>query len=115
MAGEYKTVPLQLPSLSKNEVSALEASRRPHNYYITLVAYLLDYIIFQRRLADLIRTAILNNEFMQHLDSAQVDAIVECMVEVKCYKDDLIIKEGDEGVRVYVLSGTYLLQYNAFS
>ena len=66
------------------------------------------------RLADLIRTAILNNEFMQHLDSAQVDAIVECMVEVKCYKDDLIIKEGDEGVRVYVLSGVYLLRCNAF-
>ena len=52
----------------------------------------------------------MNNEFMQHLDSAQVDAIVECMYEVKCYKNDLIIKEGDEGVRVYVLNGTYLLR-----
>ena len=48
----------------------------------------------------------MNNEFMQHLDSAQVDAIVECMYEVKCNKNDLIIKEGEEGVRVYVLNGT---------
>lgn len=52
---------------------------------------------------DLIRSAILDNDFMKNLDMGQIREIVDCMYPVDYTKDSLIIKEGDVGSLVYVM------------
>jgi len=52
---------------------------------------------------ELIRVAILDNDFMKNLDMSQIREIVECMYPVEYKKDSLIIKEGDVGSLVYVM------------
>ena len=54
---------------------------------------------------DLIRSAILDNDFMKNLDMGQIREIVDCMYPVDYTKDSLIIKEGDVGSLVYVMEG----------
>ena len=48
----------------------------------------------------LIHDAILDNDFMRHLDESQVADIVDCMRPVEYARDALIIKEGDAGTQV---------------
>jgi len=52
---------------------------------------------------ELIRQAILDNDFMKNLDMGQIREIVECMYPVSYKKNDMIIKEGDVGSLVYVM------------
>ncbi|XP_050394638.1 cGMP-dependent protein kinase 1 isoform X4 [Patella vulgata] len=52
---------------------------------------------------ELIRQAILDNDFMKNLDMGQIREIVECMYPVEFTKDSIIIKEGDVGSLVYVM------------
>ncbi|KAK3089563.1 hypothetical protein FSP39_004640 [Pinctada imbricata] len=52
---------------------------------------------------ELIRQAILDNDFMKNLDMGQIREIVDCMYPVEYTKDSLIIKEGDVGSLVYVM------------
>lgn len=54
---------------------------------------------------DLIKQAILDNDFMKNLDTGQILAIVECMYPVEYSCDDVIIEEGDVGSIVYVMEG----------
>ncbi|CAK8672036.1 cGMP-dependent protein kinase 1-like isoform X2 [Clavelina lepadiformis] len=51
----------------------------------------------------LISKAILENDFMKHLEDAQMEEIVECMYPVEYSNGSCIIKEGDVGSLVYVL------------
>jgi len=51
----------------------------------------------------LIRTAIMNNDFMKNLEPAQINEIVDCMYPMDYAKGALIIKEGDVGSIVYVM------------
>lgn len=51
----------------------------------------------------LIHAAILDNDFMRHLDESQVVDIVNGMRPVEYKQDALIIKEGDAGTQVYVM------------
>ncbi|KAH8378480.1 hypothetical protein KR093_011630 [Drosophila rubida] len=55
------------------------------------------------RSRELIKTAILDNDFMKNLDLAQIREIVDCMYPVKYPAKNLIIKEGDAGSIVYVM------------
>ena len=48
----------------------------------------------------LIHDAILDNDFMRHLDESQVGDIVDCMRPVEYSRDAYIIKEGDAGTQV---------------
>ncbi|XP_005111335.2 cGMP-dependent protein kinase 1 [Aplysia californica] len=52
---------------------------------------------------ELIRQAILDNDFMKNLDMGQIREIVDCMHPVENQKDSIIIKEGDVGSLVYVM------------
>ncbi|XP_037902442.1 cGMP-dependent protein kinase, isozyme 2 forms cD4/T1/T3A/T3B isoform X4 [Hermetia illucens] len=52
---------------------------------------------------DLIKSAILDNDFMKNLDMTQIREIVDCMYPVKYAAKSLIIKEGDVGSIVYVM------------
>jgi len=53
--------------------------------------------------SQLIRSAILDNEFMKHLENSQIKEIVDCMYPMEHAKGSLIIKEGDIGSIVYVM------------
>ncbi|XP_035652730.1 cGMP-dependent protein kinase 1-like isoform X1 [Oncorhynchus keta] len=52
---------------------------------------------------DLIKEAILDNDFMKNLELSQIQEIVDCMYPVEYAKDSCIIKEGDVGSLVYVM------------
>ncbi|XP_078579216.1 cGMP-dependent protein kinase 1-like isoform X2 [Branchiostoma floridae x Branchiostoma japonicum] len=52
---------------------------------------------------DLIKAAILDNDFMKNLETSQIQEIVDCMYPVEYSKDQVIIKEGDVGSLVYVM------------
>ncbi|XP_013422046.1 cGMP-dependent protein kinase 1 [Lingula anatina] len=52
---------------------------------------------------ELIKQAILDNDFMKNLDLSQIKEIVDCMYPVEYSKDSLIIKEGDVGSLVYCM------------
>ncbi|XP_017785864.1 PREDICTED: cGMP-dependent protein kinase, isozyme 2 forms cD4/T1/T3A/T3B-like [Nicrophorus vespilloides] len=54
---------------------------------------------------DLIRDAIMDNDFMKYLDITQIREIVDCMYPELHKAGSLIIKEGDVGSIVYVLEG----------
>uniref|UniRef100_A0A8D8Y431 cGMP-dependent protein kinase n=1 Tax=Cacopsylla melanoneura TaxID=428564 RepID=A0A8D8Y431_9HEMI len=52
---------------------------------------------------ELIRMAILDNDFMKNLDMTQIREIVDCMYPVEYIAGSIIIKEGDVGSIVYVM------------
>lgn len=56
---------------------------------------------------ELIKSAILDNDFMKNLEMAQICEIVDCMYPVEYSAGSLIIKEGDVGSIVYVMEGNY--------
>ncbi|XP_043938901.1 cGMP-dependent protein kinase 1-like [Protopterus annectens] len=51
----------------------------------------------------LIREAILENDFMKNLELSQIHAIVDCMSPTEYHRGSYIIKEGDVGSIVYVI------------
>jgi len=53
----------------------------------------------------LIKSAIMDNDFMKNLEYTQIKEIVDCMYSVEYAKGSLIIKEGDVGSIVYVMEG----------
>uniref|UniRef100_A0A8C1RQT6 cGMP-dependent protein kinase n=1 Tax=Cyprinus carpio TaxID=7962 RepID=A0A8C1RQT6_CYPCA len=55
------------------------------------------------RSKELIKEAILDNDFMKNLELSQIQEIVDCMYPVEYDKDSCIIKEGDVGSLVYVM------------
>lgn len=57
------------------------------------------------RSKELIKEAILDNDFMKNLELSQIQEIVDCMYPVEYGKDSCIIKEGDVGSLVYVMEG----------
>ncbi|XP_077284453.1 cGMP-dependent protein kinase for [Arctopsyche grandis] len=61
--------------------------------------------IFEKdeRSRDLIKEAILDNDFMKNLELTQIREIVDCMYPVEYAAGSLIIKEGDVGSIVYVM------------
>lgn len=57
----------------------------------------------EKKSKDLIRAAIMDNDFMKNLEVAQISEIVDCMYPIEYAKGALIIKEGDVGSIVYVM------------
>uniref|UniRef100_A0A3B5L2V3 cGMP-dependent protein kinase n=1 Tax=Xiphophorus couchianus TaxID=32473 RepID=A0A3B5L2V3_9TELE len=55
------------------------------------------------RSKELIKEAILDNDFMKNLELSQIQEIVDCMYPVDYGKDACIIKEGDVGSVVFVM------------
>merc|ERR1712141_157160 len=57
----------------------------------------------EKKSRDLIRSAIMDNDFMKNLEPQQISEIVDCMYPMEYAKGALIIKEGDVGSIVYVM------------
>ncbi|XP_050511706.1 cGMP-dependent protein kinase, isozyme 2 forms cD4/T1/T3A/T3B isoform X3 [Diabrotica virgifera virgifera] len=55
------------------------------------------------RSRELIKSAILDNDFMKNLEITQIREIVDCMYPEEYKANDIIIQEGDVGSIVYVL------------
>ena len=55
------------------------------------------------------KDAILDNDFLKKLDSAQIREVVECMYEKQVKQGHYIIREGDAGQHLYVAAGTPLV------
>ncbi|XP_031417362.1 cGMP-dependent protein kinase 1 isoform X3 [Clupea harengus] len=82
----------------------------PNNYpaYLSLsclmfpvgLSQLLCYPVLSK---ELIKEAILDNDFMKNLELSQIQEIVDCMYPVEYSKESCIIKEGDVGSLVYVM------------
>jgi cGMP-dependent protein kinase len=66
---------------------------------------LIDWLIDVYRSRELIKAAILDNDFMKNLEMTQIREIVDCMYPVEYIAGSLIIKEGDVGSIVYVMEG----------
>ena len=60
------------------------------------------------RSKQLIKDAILDNDFLKKLDSNQVKEIVDCMYVKNVTKSHYIIKEGEAGQFFYVLAGKFI-------
>jgi len=57
------------------------------------------------RTKELINNAILDNDFMRNLPTAQIREIVECMYPVQYGIGSTVIREGDVGSLVFVMEG----------
>ena len=57
------------------------------------------------RSKEMIKQAILDNDFMKYLDLSQIREIVDCMYPVENKAGSVIIQEGDVGSLVYVMEG----------
>ncbi|GAA6085589.1 cGMP-dependent protein kinase 1-like isoform X2 [Tachysurus ichikawai] len=66
---------------------------------------LFDIVEPDKRSKELIKEAILDNDFMKNLELSQIQEIVDCMYPVEYDKESCIIKEGDVGSLVYVMEG----------
>lgn len=63
----------------------------------------LIFLCFSSR--HLIRDAIFANDFLKNLEKFQVEEIVSCMYPKEYDKDNYIIKEGEIGQALFVISG----------
>lgn len=73
------------------------------NFYSGSYHLILFHLVSRSK--DLIKEAILDNDFMKNLELSQIQEIVDCMYPVEYGKDSCIIKEGDVGSLVYVMEG----------
>lgn len=89
-----------------------------HNVVLICVLFFYPspyFNIVLHRSKDLIKEAILDNDFMKNLELSQIQEIVDCMYPVEYGKDSCIIKEGDVGSLVYVMEGKRLVWIKVFS
>uniref|UniRef100_A0A6Q2X4S0 cGMP-dependent protein kinase n=1 Tax=Esox lucius TaxID=8010 RepID=A0A6Q2X4S0_ESOLU len=77
------------------EPTALDPSQLTH---ITLTNYSKS-----EESRELIQRALLENDFMKHLDHGQILTIVDCMHPTRVARGCCVIQEGDDGSLVYVL------------
>lgn len=76
---------------------------------VTQIEANLATFLYQNRSKELIKDAILDNDFLKKLEPSQIREVVECMYERKWRKGEFLIKEGESGSHLYVLEGTYLM------
>jgi cGMP-dependent protein kinase len=57
------------------------------------------YIIFFRS-KQLIKAAIMDNDFLKNLDSSQVRELVDSMYPLECAQGNYVIQEGEAGMRL---------------
>jgi len=60
------------------------------------------------RSRELIKSGILDNDFLRHLESQRVNELVECMYLEEYVEGSCIIREGTPGSTLYVMEGIYI-------
>ena len=89
----------------RNQPNHIQMKRIIYTFYTD---FLIKYFFLLFRSRKLIKSAIMDNDFMKNLESAQIKEIVDCMYPMEYAKGSLIIKEGDVGSIVYVMEGKQL-------
>ncbi|XP_063537146.1 cGMP-dependent protein kinase, isozyme 2 forms cD4/T1/T3A/T3B isoform X3 [Cydia strobilella] len=93
-----RVLPLIEPRLKRTAISAEPLSSLTQDNEMKLVK-----IPKSNKSRELIKSAILDNDFMKNLEMTQIREIVDCMYPVEYAAGSLIIKEGDVGSIVYVM------------
>ncbi|KER29487.1 hypothetical protein T265_13366, partial [Opisthorchis viverrini] len=93
--------PFKLPKRRKRYAISGESSQ----YLLTPSSQLAQLPKFTKsdRTKQLITQAILENDFMKHLDSWQISEMIDSMCPLRCARLSWIIQEGEIGSVVYVL------------
>lgn len=63
------------------------------------------FIVLSHRSKQLIKDALMSNEFTKEIAATQLREVIDCMYEKKCSKNCYIIKEGERGEHLYVCAG----------
>lgn len=69
------------------------------------VLFIIIILLSLYRSKQLIRDAILGNDFTKNYDQSQLKEIVECMYPQSFSNGQMVIKEGDAGSHLFVLAG----------
>ncbi|XP_048474443.1 cGMP-dependent protein kinase 1-like [Rhincodon typus] len=103
----------QPPSQSESSSSQLQEQQRTKRQAISAEPTALDIQDISHvtlscysksaRSKELIKDAILENDFMKNLEMSQIQEIVDCMYPVEYSQDSYVIEEGDVGSLVYVM------------
>ncbi|VVC90396.1 unnamed protein product [Leptidea sinapis] len=97
-----RILPLGEPRLKRTAISAEPLSSLNQDNEMKLVK-----ISKSHKSRELIKSAILDNDFMKNLEMTQIREIVDCMYPVEYAAGSVIIKEGDVGSIVYVMEGKF--------
>ncbi|XP_020614640.1 cGMP-dependent protein kinase 1-like isoform X2 [Orbicella faveolata] len=90
------------PSLPRARAQGVSAEPAAKNLNVNFQQFLKHYAKSDRS-KELIKDAILDNDFLKKLESSQIREVVECMYEKKWKKDEFLIKEGESGSDLFVL------------
>ncbi|XP_022120158.2 cGMP-dependent protein kinase, isozyme 2 forms cD4/T1/T3A/T3B isoform X3 [Pieris rapae] len=93
-----RILPLGEPRLKRTAISAEPLSAFTQDCEMKLAK-----ITKSSKSRELIKSAILDNDFMKNLEMTQIREIVDCMYPVEYAAGSVIIKEGDVGSIVYVM------------
>lgn len=66
--------------------------------------------LYLLRSQKIITSALYSNDFLEHLDKSQVNAIVDYMKIVNVNAGDYVIQEGDFGDGIYVVKGIFIFK-----
>ena len=80
-------------------IMVLHVSVSPSNFVSNL------FLCYLYRAKQLIKDAILDNDFTKNFDVAQTKEIVDCMYPKHFDAGQIIIREGDAGAEFYVAAG----------
>lgn len=61
--------------------------------------------IFYGRSRELIKSGILDNDFLRHLEPQRVNELVDCMYLEEYEENAVVIREGTPGSTLYVMEG----------
>nr|XP_023011724.1 cGMP-dependent protein kinase, isozyme 2 forms cD4/T1/T3A/T3B-like [Leptinotarsa decemlineata] len=86
------------PRIKRQAISAEPLSREENDLHIKKIPKSMSS-------RELIKSAILDNDFMKNLELTQIREIVDCMYPEEYKTGSIIIQEGDVGSTVYVLEG----------
>lgn len=96
--------------MSRYQIGTLIASKTVNTFASSVDNCLIGFrFFFFSRSRDLIKTAILDNDFMKNLELTQIREIVDCMYPVTFPAGSIIIREGDVGSIVFVMEGKLTL------
>ncbi|CAH8564392.1 unnamed protein product [Schistosoma turkestanicum] len=101
---------MNLQIISKSRVKRYAISGESEKYLPPPTSHLSNWPKIEKpaHTKTLITQAILNNDFMKHLDKRQISKIVDSMCPLRCARLSWIIQEGEVGSVVYVLEDGYV-------
>jgi hypothetical protein len=108
--------------LHENEVSGITVGITLDKYIFVIVCCLCSHLCFLLFCTDtiffrskqLIKDAIMDNDFLKNLDSSQVRELVDSMYPLEYAKGSYVIREGEAGMMLDILKGLLFLSLPTF-